>query len=507
MSRSFLTGLNLNKNELQNARIQNLSTPPGSPVSGQIYYDTDDNSLYFYNGTAWIMLAQGGDISSAIQAAIDALDTDDIEEGTTNLYYTDERAQDALSTAFSAGTHTGITITYTDASNKFDFSVANQFTGKTTDDLTEGTTNKYFSNELAQDAIGTAIAAGTQSGITVTYSDASNKIDFSVADQWTGKDTDDLTEGTTNLYFTNERAQDAVGGSVGNGLSYNDTSGAISVNLGASGGLEFSTGAVVVDRDVTDTWYDAAGAATTAENNAKAYADGLVQGLSVKDSVRAATSAAGTLATDFENGDTVGGVTLATGDRILIKNQSTASENGIYVVNATGAPTRAVDATPVASELEKGTYVLVTDGTYAATGWVVTAYSAGATTWTQFSAANEYTAGTNIAISSNQISFDGVLPIANGGTNANTAAGARTSLGATGKYAEDNSLLTPSSGTVTWTVTHNLGTLDTIVQVYTVTGGAQVEVDVAHTSTSVVTLQWPASSNVASGTYRVVVVG
>jgi hypothetical protein len=59
--------------------------------------------------------------------------------------------------------------------------------------------------------------------------------------------------------------------------------------------------------------------------------------------VRAATSAAGTLATSFENGDVIDGITLATGDRILIKNQAAAAENGIYTVNASGAPTRATD--------------------------------------------------------------------------------------------------------------------------------------------------------------------
>jgi len=59
--------------------------------------------------------------------------------------------------------------------------------------------------------------------------------------------------------------------------------------------------------------------------------------------VRVATTTAGTLASDFENGDTIDGVVLVTGDRILIKDQSTGTENGIYVVEATGAPTRASD--------------------------------------------------------------------------------------------------------------------------------------------------------------------
>jgi hypothetical protein len=76
----------------------------------------------------------------------------------------------------------------------------------------------------------------------------------------------------------------------------------------------------------------------------KSYVDGVAAGLSWKTYVRAATVAAGTLATSFENGDTIDGVVLATGDRILIQDQATSAENGIYVVNASGAPTRATDA-------------------------------------------------------------------------------------------------------------------------------------------------------------------
>lgn len=81
-----------------------------------------------------------------------------------------------------------------------------------------------------------------------------------------------------------------------------------------------------------------------------------------KDSVRVATTGAGTLATSFENGDTVDGVTLATGDRILIKDQATAAENGIYVVNASGAPTRATDFDADA-EVTAGCVIPVAQGT------------------------------------------------------------------------------------------------------------------------------------------------
>ena len=63
MAKNFLVNLDLNKNELQNAKVQNLGTAPGSPASGQIYYDTGDNELYVYNGSAWVSLQATGDIT------------------------------------------------------------------------------------------------------------------------------------------------------------------------------------------------------------------------------------------------------------------------------------------------------------------------------------------------------------------------------------------------------------------------------------------------------------
>lgn len=77
--------------------------------------------------------------------------------------------------------------------------------------------------------------------------------------------------------------------------------------------------------------------------------------------VRAATTANGTLSTAYENGDTIDGVVLATGDRILVKNQSSANDNGIYVVAASGSPTRATDADTGAKLL--GATVFVSEGT------------------------------------------------------------------------------------------------------------------------------------------------
>jgi phage-related tail fiber protein len=104
----------------------------------------------------------------------------------------------------------------------------------------------------------------------------------------------------------------------------------------------------------------------------KGQLDVATLGFDYKGSVRAATTAAGTLATDFENGDTIDGVVLATGNRILIKDQAAGAENGIYTVNASGAPTRATDADSSA-EVTAGMAVVVTEGTSNAdTFWVLT---------------------------------------------------------------------------------------------------------------------------------------
>jgi len=103
----------------------------------------------------------------------------------------------------------------------------------------------------------------------------------------------------------------------------------------------------------------------------KNYVDSSIAGLSWKQSVRAATTTNGTFATAFANGQTIDGVTLATNDRILIKNQTTQTENGIYIVRASGAPVRSTDA-DVGSELVGATVYVDQGTTQADSGWTQT---------------------------------------------------------------------------------------------------------------------------------------
>ena len=130
----------------------------------------------------------------------------------------------------------------------------------------------------------------------------------------------------------------------------------------------------------------------------KGYVDAARSGLDVKQSVRAATTGAILLASGLENGDTIDGVVLATGDRVLVKNQGTASENGIYVVQSSGAPVRATDFDG-AGEVSGGAFTFVEEGiSNADAGFVVTSNGAitvgtDAITWAQFSGAGSITAG------------------------------------------------------------------------------------------------------------------
>jgi hypothetical protein len=126
------------------------------------------------------------DRNSAITTAVDALSTTDIEEG-TNLYFTNQRAIDAV----------GGTIG--DAIDELD-----------TDDIEEGSTNLYFTDSRAKTSAAQLLTGAALTNITITGTGAGLTItaENGVADS----DTDDLVEGTTNKYFTDARARTAVDG-------------------------------------------------------------------------------------------------------------------------------------------------------------------------------------------------------------------------------------------------------------------------------------------------------
>jgi len=294
----------------------------------------------------------------------------------------------------------------------------------------------------------------------------------------------------------------------------------------------------------------------------KGYVDAARSGLDVKQSVRAATTGPINLASDLEDGDTLDTtVTLATGDRVLVKNQSTASENGIYVVQASGAAVSATDFDG-AGEVSGGAFTFVEEGTVNAdSGWVVTSngpitVGTDAINWAQFSGAGQITAGDGLTKSGNTINAVGTsdritvnadsidiastyvgqssittvgtvsagtweatdVAVAHGGTNASTESGARTNLASAASEATGRTTSTPSLarvakqgcaassvGVSSTTVTHNFNTTDVMVQVYEVATGATVFADTTRANANTVTVVM--NGTIGANDYTIIVTG
>jgi len=188
----------------------------------------------------------------------------------------------------------------------------------------------------------------------------------------------------------------------------------------------------------------------------KGYVDGVAQGLDIKDSVQAATTGNITIATALNNGDTIDGVTLSTNDRVLVKDQSTASQNGIYKVGS--SPARVDDLATGADAA--GAFTFVESGTINGDNAFVCSSDKGSAvvgtnnlTFVQFSGAGQVIAGNGLDKSGNTLSVDlkangglviestevavdlgassitGTLAVSDGGTGSTSASGARTNLG------------------------------------------------------------------------------
>ena len=424
MARKFLTPIDLGKNELQNARIQNLAADPSSPVAGQVYYNTVSNEMRIYNGTSFEAIGLNGVTADAAELNI----LDGATLTTTELNYVDGvtsgiQGQLDLKAPLANPTFTGTVSLDTGVSLVFEGATANAFE-----------TTLSVADPTADNTITLPNASGTVARLE-------NKLhEFALA--------------SASVDLNNQKI----------------------INL-------------------TDP-------ANPQDAANKRYVDAAVVGIEWKPSVRAATTANGTLATAFANGQVIDGVTLATGNRILIKNQTTGTENGLYTVNATGAPTRSTDADTNA-ELTASFAVFVEEGTTNAdSGYTLTndgtvTIGTTALSFTQFTGLGQITAGNGLTKAANTIDV-----VAGTGIVANANDVAIDTAVVVRKYATD---IGDGSAT-SITVTHNLNTRDVTVGVYSATSTYdEVECDILHATVNTVTLLFSVAPT--AGQYRAVVHG
>jgi hypothetical protein len=379
MSKKYLTPIDLAKNELQNARLQNLASDPSSPVVGQTYFNTTSNKIRTYNGATW----------------------------------------DEYGTGAGSGSVTSVSVV---SANGFAGSVASSSTTPAiTIQATPTGILKSNGTAISAAAAGTDYLAPSGNGSALT--------------------------GITESQVTN-----------------------LTTDLAAKAPLASPTFTGTVTVPTTTNATDAA---------QKQYVDSVAQGLNAKISVYAVATSNLTLS----GTQTVDGISLAATNRVLLTGQTTAAQNGIWVVSA-GSWTRPTDFASGSTQI--GSYAFVDGGTAnAASGWVLTGTSSitvdtTAQVWTQFSGAGEITAGTGLSKTGNTLS---VISTTTHKYTATIGDGSSTSIA----------------------VTHSLGTQDVMAQVRDASTNAVVECDITQTSTTVTTFAFAVAP--ASNAYKVVIVG
>lgn len=238
-----------------------------SSATGVITYtgpSATEVQAHFSGGTG-ISLTGG-----AIAIDFTEFNTDSVVEGVSNLFFTNERVDDRVAALVVGGTN--ITSTYDDVLNTLTIAVDStgglDLSNNDTDDVAEGLSNLYFTNERVDDRVAALVVGGTN--ITSTYDDINGTLTIAVDNtgglNLANNDTDDLTEGLTNLYYTDTRARAAISVTDNGGdgsLTYSSATGVITytgpsatevrAHFSGGTGVSITSGVVAIGQDVATT--------------------------------------------------------------------------------------------------------------------------------------------------------------------------------------------------------------------------------------------------------------
>ncbi len=463
MARLFVTNIDLNKNELLNARIQNLSSAPSNPVLGQIYYDSSNNTMYYYNGLTspngpWMPMSGSTEViqdilGSAIVGGVGLTSTYSDSAGTVTI--------DLDNTAVTAGSYGSTTKIPT-----FTVDAQGRLTAASEADVaTTLTVSGDGADSTSINLLTETLEVNGGEGIDVLVTD--NTITISAEDATSANkgvasfDATDFTVTQGAVTLNAERVQDIVSSQIvaGEGIdvTYDDNAGTLTVDAEIAtttnrGVASFNTNDFTVTDGAVEIKNVTLGTQTTGDYVAN------IQGTANEVTV-SPTSGEGSSVTiglpddvSITNNLTVGGdLNVAGTINSVNTTQVNIVDNKINLnTDFTGAPS-ADAGIRVERGDEADTEILWNE---ASDKWTLT----------------------------------------NDGTNYHAIAR---------KYAAD--LANPSNLTALQ-VNHNLGSLDVTVQVFETAGSkALVETDVERTSADAITLRFATAP--ASGAYRVVITG
>jgi hypothetical protein len=547
------SNLNFNGFQANNMVLDNQSSNPTALSAGQVIFNSTSKTAEFYDGTDWRSMLGGA------QRTFSLVDV-------TGVPFSAQSSSDVLSLT-SANSLLSVSGSQSGSTLSVNFTINNSSVDHNQlANLTAGDVHTQYVS---------LVNARTISAIHTFQPASSGSVPFSVGTNGTSLVTNlnaDKTDGFHAVQAWSATAQipaanssgKIASGFVSQVLATTDLTN-VTGGTGSGSTLVFSTNPTLAGATLTAAIsmgnYQINNLATpTASTDAatKAYVDQTAQGLTYKAPCHAATAGAN-LTTAGSAPSTLDGVALSLNDRVLVKDQTDATTNGIYVVSTLGSGTngtwaRSADANS-STNLASGDFVLITAGTVNSdTGYVLATngtITPGTTSqsWVLISGAGSYTAqninsggtgvfagrsgnnfqfyGINSASArlssvfsggTNTINLDvveanlnvgnmgGTLSIANGGTGATSAAAARTSLGlGSGSMANKYAATVGDGTTTSIVVTHGLGTQDVYVAVYDASTNDLEIVQTQVTSTSTVTLLFQTAP--ATNAYRVVVFG